>query len=247
MHIDLWTLGLQTINLLVLVWILSKFLFKPVARAIADRQAAAAKLLDDAQDAQASAHAEQEKAAQLRQQLAKTRSDILQTASDAAEKHNAELLANGQAEVAKMRSDAREDIAHLQEKAQVRRNREAAQLAVSIAEKLLDRLPDSARTVNFADGLAHGLATLAPPSLAELRAATGPLTIKAARPLSDTEKSACRAALSSVLGTAATFEFTVEPGLIAGLALETPHIVVTNNLRADLDRIAQAMTNAEKE
>lgn len=41
MTIDWWTLGLQTVNVLVLVWILARFLFRPVARIIADRQAAA--------------------------------------------------------------------------------------------------------------------------------------------------------------------------------------------------------------
>jgi F-type H+-transporting ATPase subunit b len=42
MKIDWWTLGLQTINILVLVWILSRFLFRPVSDMIAARQAAAA-------------------------------------------------------------------------------------------------------------------------------------------------------------------------------------------------------------
>ena len=30
MRIDMWTLGLQAINLIVLVWILSRYLFKPI-------------------------------------------------------------------------------------------------------------------------------------------------------------------------------------------------------------------------
>jgi F-type H+-transporting ATPase subunit b len=47
MRIDWWTLALQTFNVLVLVWILSRFLFRPVASMIEQRQAAAAKLLAD--------------------------------------------------------------------------------------------------------------------------------------------------------------------------------------------------------
>ena len=35
MQIDWWTLGLQTINVLILVWILSRFLFRPVADIVA--------------------------------------------------------------------------------------------------------------------------------------------------------------------------------------------------------------------
>ena len=47
MRIDWWTFAFQTINVLVLVWLLSRFLFKPVAKIIADRQQAAARLMQD--------------------------------------------------------------------------------------------------------------------------------------------------------------------------------------------------------
>ena len=55
MRIDWWTLGFQTVNVLVLVWLLSRFLFKPVAQIIADRQQQAAALMRDATNARASA------------------------------------------------------------------------------------------------------------------------------------------------------------------------------------------------
>ena len=44
MKIDWWTLGLQAVNVLILVWLLSRFLFKPVAAIIAERQQAATRL-----------------------------------------------------------------------------------------------------------------------------------------------------------------------------------------------------------
>ena len=48
MRIDWTTLALQTINVLVLVWLLARFLFRPVTTIIAERRAAAEKLLADA-------------------------------------------------------------------------------------------------------------------------------------------------------------------------------------------------------
>jgi F-type H+-transporting ATPase subunit b len=38
MHIDWWTLALQTVNALVLIWILTRFFFHPVMNIIAKRQ-----------------------------------------------------------------------------------------------------------------------------------------------------------------------------------------------------------------
>ncbi len=51
MSIDWWTLGLQTINALVLIWILSRFLFRPVSAIIAERRQAARDELDRAAEA----------------------------------------------------------------------------------------------------------------------------------------------------------------------------------------------------
>ena len=38
MRIDWWTLAFQTINVLILIWILSQFLFRPVVAIIEQRQ-----------------------------------------------------------------------------------------------------------------------------------------------------------------------------------------------------------------
>ena len=45
MRIDWWTLGLQTVNVLILVAILARFLFRPVIAIMDERRAAAAKVL----------------------------------------------------------------------------------------------------------------------------------------------------------------------------------------------------------
>ena len=48
MQIDWWTLALQTINVLVLVWILARFLFRPLREIVVRRQAKADALLTEA-------------------------------------------------------------------------------------------------------------------------------------------------------------------------------------------------------
>ena len=63
MQIDWWTLALQTVNALVLVWLLARFLFRPVAKIVAERQKAAAALMADAAKAKADALAQRQAAA----------------------------------------------------------------------------------------------------------------------------------------------------------------------------------------
>ena len=48
MHIDWWTLALQTVNVLILIWILGRFFFRPVADLVTKRRDEATRLLSDA-------------------------------------------------------------------------------------------------------------------------------------------------------------------------------------------------------
>ena len=64
MRIDWWTLSLQTVNVLILIWILSRFLFRPVVAMIDERRAATAKVLSDAEAAKKQAIAARETAEQ---------------------------------------------------------------------------------------------------------------------------------------------------------------------------------------
>ena len=49
MSFDWWTFGLQVINFLVLVWLLQRFLYKPVRRIIEQRRELAGKALSEAE------------------------------------------------------------------------------------------------------------------------------------------------------------------------------------------------------
>ena len=48
MTIDWWTLGFQTVNVVILVWLLGRFFWRPVAGMIAQRRAAAEQTLAEA-------------------------------------------------------------------------------------------------------------------------------------------------------------------------------------------------------
>src|SRR6266446_7877022 len=80
MQIDWWTLGLQAVNALVLIWLLAHFLFRPVVDAIAARQKAVGQLLADAKAAKAAAESECDKAAAETARLAEQRSEALKAA-----------------------------------------------------------------------------------------------------------------------------------------------------------------------
>ena len=104
MHIDWWTLGLQAVNALVLVWLLAHFLFRPVVDAIGARQKAAGQVLADAQAAKAAAEAEREKAAAETAHLVEHRSEAFKAAEAEAATAKAALIVAAQAETDKLRA-----------------------------------------------------------------------------------------------------------------------------------------------
>ena len=243
MQIDWWTLGLQAVNALVLIWLLAHFLFRPVVSAIAVRQKAAGQLLADAKAAKAAAEGERDKAAAETVHLVEHRSEALKAAEAEAATAKSALLAAAQADADKLRAAAKAEIeAERRTEAQTAEDR-AGRLAVDIAGKLLDRLPREARVAAFIDGIATGLAQLPEGTRASLGADGTSVRLTAARAVTPQEVEACRKALVGVLGHPVLLEVAVEPELIAGLELEAPHAVVRNSFRADLIRLRSELVH----
>ncbi len=241
MRIDWWTLALQTFNVLVLVLILGRFLFRPVAAIIEERRTAAVKLLADAEAAKREANGAREAANAEAVQFANTRDEALRQAVAGAERERAAALAAARTEVDQLRAAAEAEIQRERQADAAAASDRAARLAVEIAEKLLNRLPDSARIDGFVGGLADGLASLPAASRDGLGGGED-ARLKAARPLSEAESKSCRDAFAKALGRPLNFVVAVDPDLVAGLELETPHAVVRNSFRADLSRIVQELT-----
>jgi F-type H+-transporting ATPase subunit b len=243
MKIDWWTLALQAVNASVLIWLLAHFLFRPVADIIAARQKAAQKLLADANLAKATAESEREKAKAETAQLAQHRSEVLKAVEAEVATQKAALLAAAQAEVEKLHAAAEAKIADERRVEAAAAADRAGRLAVDIARKLLDRLPNEVRVAAFIDGIATGLAELPEGTRASLGANGTRIRITAARTLTPPESEACRIALVKVLGHPVPVEFGTDPTLIAGLELETPYASVRNSFRSDLIHLQSELTH----
>ena len=49
MTVDWWTLGIQAVNVIVLIWLLARFFWRPVAAMIEQRRVMAQQILTDAE------------------------------------------------------------------------------------------------------------------------------------------------------------------------------------------------------
>lgn len=241
MRIDWWTLGLQTINVLILIWILGRFLFRPIADIVAARRAEAAKILADAAAEKTAAEAARAAAEAETARIAGSRAEALAAAEKDAAAAKASLIAAAEAEADRLRKAAEAEIRQGRTSEERRAEARAGRLAVEIAGRLLGRLPESLRVAPFVPGLTTALAELPAASRAALDA-DGPVHLLVPRPLEAAEREVIATALTPEGGRTPAFTEVVEPAIVAGLELEAPHAIARASLRADLERIEAELT-----
>jgi len=148
-----WTL----IIFVFLLVVLSKFAYKPLLAAVEEREAALEKALGDAKrdrDAAAVLLAEQQKA------LVEARAEMQKALNDgraAAESLRADMLEKVKAEGADMLDRTRREMQAEKEKAVAELRREAVDLAISGASKVIGRNLDSATDRSLVESFLAGL------------------------------------------------------------------------------------------
>ena len=243
MHIDWWTLAFQTVNVLVLIWILARFFFRPIGDIVAKRQAQANKVLAE-RCARQQADNSRADADKKRAEIDAERDRLIAEALKAAQLEKANLLAQSLDEIVRLRGTAEAAMSPESKCCQASdRRARASELSVEIAQRLLARLPPSAAMSAFLDGLCRELQALSSDAKASLvsAAADHASDVVTAAPLSKDEMEHVRDTLNAALGLELSFRFRVDPALIAGVELRSPNTIVSNSWRADLDRIRKEL------
>jgi F-type H+-transporting ATPase subunit b len=240
MHIDWWTLALQAINFLILIWLLGHFLYRPIADIVARRQEAAQALMDEAASLREKAEADRKAIAQDRQDIAAERTRLLAAARADAGEENKRLVAAAEAEAEKIRHAAEADAARLDDAHNRALHARAEELAVTVASRLLERLPPRDAQGAFLDGLVASLKTMAPAARAALNSGQD-IVILTASPLDDAAQARIGTELEAALGTGLKLTFRTDPAVIAGIELESADLRLCNSWREDLARIREEL------
>jgi F-type H+-transporting ATPase subunit b len=239
MHIDWWTLALQTVNVLILIWILGRFFFRPVADLVAKRKEATSKVLADAEAARKEAGDARAEASRLRATIDTERDRLMAEARSTAQAETAALVAQSAQELEKRRSEATAAIERERAAAQRAVIEHASELSIEIARRLLERIAAGVAFSAFLDGLERELRALPPREREQLSTAHAdhPLQVASATALTDDQEAELRRVLRAALGAEPAFRLSVDPKLIAGFDLSGPNFIVRNNWQADLARI----------
>lgn len=131
LSINVWHILMAIGNLLILVLILKKFLFKPVQNILKQRQDEVDKIYSDADEALAKANRDKAAYEQKLVDVKEEADSLLKTASERAKQESGEIVAAAKTEAARRLAGADEDIELAKRKA-------AEEMKSSIAEMVVD-------------------------------------------------------------------------------------------------------------
>jgi F-type H+-transporting ATPase subunit b len=243
------TFALQAVNFLVLVWLLKRFLFKPVDAIVARRKAEIGR-------AQAEAEAARQRAEQARKEFdqrrteieAQRQSNIEQTRAELADERS-KMIEAAHAEIEKLKSVMLKQLDEERDNAAREISDRAVQIAVQLADRLLRQFAAPRLDDLFLDRLLNHLDHLTAAERAVLLDQSEPdrgsLLVTTASPLDSDTESKWRGALTSRLGASPHMTFAVDKDLIAGTELKFPLAVLRFSWRQALAEAQQELTQRE--
>ncbi len=214
MLFDWFTIFAQAINFLILLWLLKRFLFGPIMRAMRSRGEALAKNWREAEQAKERAEAESKALAGRRRELEEIREDILAAARREAEGLKTEELEGLRREMRDLRMEWTSRLAA--EKKEFYRNLEKRILeqAAHIAEKALKDLADEDLQSRLQEVF---LRNLSPEAFGDEKAEKA--LVRSGIPLTDMLQTRFAQALKARLPELAAVEFEHAPDLAFGVEL----------------------------
>jgi F-type H+-transporting ATPase subunit b len=241
MAVDGWTLGIQFLNVVILVWLLAHFFWRPVADAIEGRRRAVEESLEEVAEARTQVEAERVDITRTRSGFDAERERIMAEARDAGRAEAAEIVTSARKEAVAMREAAKAGAARDREAAEDAWRETASELAVEIAANLLALLDPRVTLDAFLEAAMGELRALPDRVRTPMPGTSARLRVTTAGTLSPEERDTCLGRLGDALGPDWAVDFEVDPDLLGGVEVEGPAFRVRNSWRAALEHAGRQL------
>ncbi|SFK84155.1 hypothetical protein [Methylocapsa palsarum] len=221
MLIDWFTVGAQALNFLILVWLLKRFLYKPILRAIDEREKRIAGELADAATQKAEAQQEREEFRRKNDALDKDHARLMDKAAAEAESEGKRLLNQARTESDEMRAKLLDSLQNEHLTLTQALVAKTQQEVFAIARKTLEDLAATSLEERMADVFVSRLHALSEAEKAALSPAgdSRDALIRSVYVLPPTQRALIEAAVKETIGAATQCRFVVAPDLISGIEL----------------------------
>ncbi|MBI1173383.1 F0F1 ATP synthase subunit B [bacterium] len=242
MPIDWFTVAAQVVNFLILVWLLKRFLYKPILKAVDAREARIAKERADADAIRTAAEAARADLRKKTEAFDQDRAERLQKVAAEAAGERQRLLAEAQAAADTLTARRARALQTEAEGLSQALTRRAQDEVFAIAGKALTDLADVSLQDRVCAVFLQRLTELeagAKTALTEAaRAGDAAILVRSAFDLTGPQQAALQSALQEALSTKAALTFEVAPDLVSGIELGVGGQKLAWNIAAYLSGLA---------
>jgi F-type H+-transporting ATPase subunit b len=245
MLIDWFTVGAQMINFLILVWLLKRFLYKPVLLAIDTRESSIADRTAKSVSMQEEAKKVQDDFIHKSAEFDQTRKDLLVKAHDDANAQHQKLLEQARAEFETLREQQKDTL----DRERLDISREIVKLTCkevfTVARKTLTDLSSTSLEASMADVLITKIREMNSDDKIHLtdslKQNSESVVVNSTFELPPAQRGAIKAAVKDAFAFDKEIEFETNPDLVCGIELSTQGYKVSWSISDYLKSLEQSV------
>ena len=241
MEINWFTVIAQIVNFLILVWLLKRFLYKPVLKAIDEREQKIASQLEDAAMKKAEAQKDQDLFRQKNETFDKERSAKMQEVNEQMNSEKERLFEDVRNQSTALRSKFEDSFKQKQKDITDTLKRKTKDAVFAIASKTLSDLANANLEDQVINVFIKKINTLDETDKSKFMQALhdhqAPIVIKSVFELSATSKQELEKAIEKITKKQMDFNYKLEADLMSGIAMETESYQLSWNIESYLDSL----------
>lgn len=251
MHFSWFTLIAQILNFLILVWLLKRFLYKPILNAIEEREKKIAGQLADAEARKAEAGRERDEFRQKNNAFDQEKFELMSKVTAEAKENRQKLLEQTREEAGMLRSNMEKALSELRRDLHGEITHRIQQEVFAVTRKTLEDLSSNDLEAQSVKTFAKRLNELKEEERKKLLSAfqtnASPILVRSAFDLPDGLQQSIRESVDSILGAKARYQFETKPELIGGIEIISNNYKLAWNISEYLNSFEKTMSEITKE
>jgi F-type H+-transporting ATPase subunit b len=239
MQIDWFTVIAQLLNFFVLVWLLKRFLYKPVLNAVMQREKKISDQLNEGETKIGQAQRERDEFQKKNQEFDQTRTDLMRKAADEAKAERQKLLEQARNDSDVLRSKLEAGLKEESQRIKDNLKRSIQSEVFAIANKTLLDLASADVEEQIVKVFIHRLTQLRPEEKKELAGALSAhgnmLSVESAFSLPGDQLSQIEKAIGEVTGVRASLDHKIVPELVGGIEINAGDRKLSWNIKDYLE------------
>lgn len=250
MFIDWFTVLAQVVNFLILVWLLKRFLYKPVLNAIEKREKRIADELKEAETKMAEAEKQKNEFSQKNQELDSRRNELFEKATSEAKTEQQRLMEEARKRYGDLKAQLQKSLQEEQEQISAEIKDRTQKEVLAITRKVLADLSSRNLEEQIVEVFIRRIKELDQTQRKEFLNAINPdsgnIVLKSAFSLNEKQKESLNQVMKELSGENIQPEYQNSPGIISGIELSAKGYKLSWSISAYLDSIEASLLNIKQ-